>query len=80
MHGQTNRKIEYERLIRTVWNVNPPAILDIRSGSSELEQFSSKSILKAELILNQLARFNTISPVSSEKGKGARIFTTASFD
>jgi len=31
---------------------NPPAILEGRSGSSELEQFSSKTILKLGLILN----------------------------
>jgi len=36
--------------------------------------------LKAELILNQLTRFNKISAVSSEKGKGSRIVTTATFD
>jgi hypothetical protein len=37
-------------------------------------------ILKAGLILNQLAQFNMISPVRSDKGKGAPIVTTVTFD
>jgi hypothetical protein len=79
--------LQYERLIRSVRNVNPPVILERRTVTSQLTPFPSKATLKSVPILNKLARFSVISSrllFSPEKGKEnstaqAQTFATVTF-